>query len=615
MEFNLADLFERVAETVPEREALVCVGSETTKRSSGGDVRWSYEELLARTNQMAHLLLASGVRPGDRVGVHLHNGWPYVVAMMGCFSVRAIPVNVNYRYTAPELAYLFGDADLVAVITESENRTLLEKAIAAWGGESEVLIAGGAFADDLAAFPSVRPPVGARSADDRYLLYTGGTTGAPKGVVWRHEDIYFASLGGRGTPSAGVAPVTAPEQVAARARDGGPIMRRLPLCPMMHGGAMWIALQSHLSGGALVLSTDRTFRADTALRLLADERVDLTMLIGDATARPIAAELRSAPPGTYELGHLQVIASGGAVLSPDTKASLCASLPGVKVVDTFGASETGGQGRLRRSDGGPPVLLTDADTAVFDDEDRPVLPGSGVVGRLARTGNIPLGYWRDEAKSAVTFPVIDGKRWSVPGDLALVESDGAVRLLGRGSSCINTGGEKVYAEEVEAAIKADARVADALVVGLPDERFGQRVVAVLAFHHDDVEEAPGDQELGAAVRTQLAGYKVPKTWVRVPAVRRLVTGKPDYAWAVEVAAAEAVWDDLPADRRLPHPDRLSPHSELYERAMRAHDAAVGHGDLGYLDPLTGLYVMTARTLWKREGCCVSGCRHCPYLAR
>ncbi len=529
MEFNLADLFEAVVATVPGNEALVC-------RGTGGDpVRWTYADLGARTNQMARLLQEAGVGPGDRVGLDLHNGWPYVVGMMAAFALRAVPVNLNYRYTAHELAHVLRDAEPTVVLCEPALRPVVDEARAAVadGRDPVVLLADAALAPELDRRSADPVEVGPRSADDLYLLYTGGTTGMPKGVMWRHEDIYFASLGGRGTPSKGIPALTRPEQVVDRARKGDPIMRRLPLCPMMHGGAMWISLQTHLYGGALVLSTDRHFDADGALALMAAERVEMVMLIGDATARPLAAALASAPDA-HDLRALQVIASGGAILSADTADSLRRSLPAVKVVDTFGASETGGQGRLRRDPaGGPPRLLTDADTAVFDDAGIPIPPGTGAIGRLGRSGHIPLGYWRDAEKTAATFPELGGRRWSVPGDLARVEDDGSITLLGRSAVCINTGGEKVFVEEVEDAIKRHPAVADALVVGLPDERFGQQVAAVVSLRPD--AGIPSDAELAATARDHLAGYKVPRRWVRVEACRRLPTGKPDYAWARLVA--------------------------------------------------------------------------------
>ncbi len=307
-----------------------------------------------------------------------------------------------------------------------------------------------------------------------------------------------------------------------------------PLCPLMHGGAQWVALQTLLNGGALILDVDRHFDAGQALRLLADERVELTMLIGDATARPLADEL-AAHPELYDLSALQVIASGGAIMSPAVKEQLSGLLPSTKIVDTFGASETGGQGRLSSRGGDGLRLVTDEFTAVFDDDHRVVAPGSDVVGKLARRRWIPIGYYKDPEKTAVTFPVIDGVRWSIPGDNAVVKEDGTITLLGRGAMSINTGGEKVFPEEVEGAIKRHPAVFDAMVVGLPDDRFGQRVVAVVSARREIPR--PADRELDAFTREHVSGYKVPRAWVWADHCERLPTGKPDYAWARAVAEA------------------------------------------------------------------------------
>jgi acyl-CoA synthetase (AMP-forming)/AMP-acid ligase II len=530
VEFNLADLFEVVVDTVPEREALVVAGGGTVRS------RLRYDELAARVARVAGGLARRGVGVGDHVGIHLFNCAEYVEVMLALFSLRAVPVNVNHRYVAEELDYLFRDAELRAVVTEPELAATV-RSVAGHLPLLHTVVERGEDYERLVAEAPARPPdVGPRSADDLYLLYTGGTTGKPKGVMWRHEDVYFAALGGRGVPSQGIAPLAAPGELPERIRrDAGP-GRRLPLCPLMHGGAQWIALQALLSGGSLVLDVDRHFEPADALDVIAAERVELVMVIGDATARPLADALRQ-QPGRWDLSALQVVASGGAVLSPAVTAALAEVVPTAKVVDTFGASETGGQGRLaRRGPGDTPRLVTDGDTAVLGEDLRPVAPGA--VGRLARRGHVPLGYWKDEARTAATFPVVDGERWAVPGDYAVREHDGTVTLLGRGATCINTGGEKVYPEEVEAAIKQHPAVFDCLVVGVPDERFGQRVAAVVACQPG--VPWPGDDALEAEVRRHLAGYKVPRAWVRVAHCERLPTGKADYTWARDAAEA-AVW--------------------------------------------------------------------------
>jgi acyl-CoA synthetase (AMP-forming)/AMP-acid ligase II len=523
MEFQIADLFEAVADAVPANEALVC------GRGGQAEIRGTYAELEHRANRVANAFTDLGIGVGDHVGIHLYNSVEWVEVMLGLFKIRAVPVNVNYRYVADELAYLFADADLRAVVTDPQFEGLVADVRSGLPGLHNVVVRGEQYELLLAAADDGRPDGSRRSAGDLYLLYTGGTTGMPKGVMWRHEDIYFASLGGRGTPSRGLPALARPDEVADRARRGDPIRRRLPLCPLMHGGAQWVALQTLLNGGTLVLDVDHHFDARNALRLLADESVELTMLIGDATARPLADAL-AADPDAYDLSALQVIASGGAIMSPAVKRQLQELLPTTKVVDTFGASETGGQGRLSTGGGQRALrLMTDEYTAVFDDSLTPVEPGSGVVGRLARRGSIPLGYYKDPDKTAATFPVVDGVRWSVPGDNAVVEADGTITLLGRGAMSINTGGEKVFPEEVEGVIKSHPAVVDALVVGVPDERFGQRVAAVVSFR-DDLP-TPDDQQLTTYARSHVSGYKVPRTWVHVDVCKRLPTGKPDYAWA------------------------------------------------------------------------------------
>lgn len=539
VEFNLGDLFEGVVDAVPHNEALVLGSDGVAGR------RLTYADLEGRANRLAHAFRSLGIGPGDHVGLHLYNGIEYVEGMLALYKLRATPVNVNYRYVADELRYLFADADLKAVVTEPEFVATIDDVRDGLPLLGHVIARGASYEAMLDASSPERPDVADRSGDDLYLLYTGGTTGMPKGVMWRHEDIFFASLGGRGTPSKGIPAMTDANEIGARARRGDPINRRLPLCPLMHGGAMWVALQTLLNGGALVVATDRHFDPVAALRLLSGEGVQLTMIIGDATARPLADALER-EPDAFDLSRLQVIASGGAILSPAVKAMLTELLPTTKIVDTFGASETGGQGRLAKPvPGQTPRLLTDADTAVFDDEWHRVAPGSGAVGHLARTGYVPFGYYKDEAKSAATFPVVDGRRWSVPGDLAMVDDDGSIVLLGRGAMCINTGGEKVFPEEVEGAIKSHPAVFDAMVVGLPDERFGERVVAVIELRDEWRGRAPTDDELAAHTRLHVSGYKVPRMWVHADHCERLPTGKPDYTWARKAARAAAGASEAP----------------------------------------------------------------------
>ena len=516
--FNLAELFETVARAVPDREAMV-----------HGERRLTYADLDDRAARLASVLAAEGVGAGDHVGLHLWNGTEYLEGMLAAFKLRAVPININYRYVADELRYLFDDADLVALVHEPDFAELVS------GARTPGLRFTLARGDDYEAALSSAPPWvadGDRSGDDHYILYTGGTTGPPKGVVWRHEDIFFAALGGGGDP-----PITSPEELSERAPRGR--TRLLPACPFMHGSAHWMALSTLFRGGTVVVDPSPTFEPGGVWDVVAAERVTFLVIVGDAFGRPLLEAL-DAGDRDRDLSSLTVILSGGAVLSPTVKDALLARLPGCMVVDGFGASETGGQGQavaVPRASGANPRFRMDAATTVLDDDLRPVAPGSGVVGRLARRGRIPLGYHKDPERTAATFPVVDGVRWSVPGDLATVEEDGTVTVLGRGSVSINTGGEKVHPEEVETALKAHPSVFDAVVVGVPDDRWGQRVAAVVQLREGAPE--PSVEELAEHVRGSLAGYKVPRSLVVVDAVVRSPAGKADYRWALSAATASS----------------------------------------------------------------------------
>ena len=524
--FNLADLFEGAAEALPAQDAVVTAGVDQPTR------RRTYVELDARANQVAHVLHGLGIGAGDHVAVHAMNCLEFMEITLGVFKLRAVPINGNFRYTTEELAYVFDDAEVAAVFTQVGIR---DEAVAA-AGSRPVITIGGDYDAAIEGAPTTPVDVGPRSSDDRYLLYTGGTTGMPKGVVWRHEDVFFGALGGTGAPRQGLPPLASPDDIGAFVTKGTGITRRLPLCPLIHGGAQWIALTALLTGGTCLLTVDASLDAGSALRLATDERAEFLMIIGDAVARPLAAELRRNHEH-YDLRELRLISSSGAILSPAVRAELEEYLPSTRIIDRFGASETGGQGRIERSaDGGGPLqLLADEHTTVVGDDGRPIEPGSGRRGKLARSGWIPLGYWKDDEKTAATFPTIDGVRYSVPGDIATIEADGSISVFGRGSMVINTGGEKVFPEEVEAAVKGHPAVFDALVVGVPDERFGSRVAAVVSLV--DGAAAPGVEELADHCRAVIAGYKVPRELIVVPEVVRKVTGKGDYGWAKDAASA------------------------------------------------------------------------------
>ncbi|HTT85801.1 MAG TPA: AMP-binding protein, partial [Acidimicrobiales bacterium] len=425
MEFNLADLFETVADVAGARTAAVA-----------GDRRLSYVELDARANRLAHRLAAGGIGPGDFVGLQLVNGTEYLEAMLACFKVRAVPVNINYRYVAEELRYLFRDAGIVglvfhgcfgAAVAESvgemaERRVVLEVAD---GTPSSKL--GGDYEQEIRAERPDRD-FGPRSSDDLYCVYTGGTTGMPKGVLWRQEDIFFAGMGGGDPLSLGNV-VSAPEELASRVVAPGLVA--LAASPFMHASAQWLAFTMLFGGGTVVTLPGGRFDPGTLWDLVEKEKVNIVVVVGDAMALPLVEYLEG-HPGSCDTSSLLALGSGGAVLSAPTKRRLAAALPQCMVVDAFGSSETGQLGGHAPPDDpfGAPALRVDGLTAVLDEGGHPVVPGAGVVGHLARTGHIPLGYLGDPEKTAAVFVESEGTRWALPGDLATVAGDGTITLLG-----------------------------------------------------------------------------------------------------------------------------------------------------------------------------------------
>jgi acyl-CoA synthetase (AMP-forming)/AMP-acid ligase II len=545
MEFQLADLFEAVADAFPDREAIVC-----------GARRVTYRELDDDATRLAHALADLGVRAGDHVGCYLHNSIEYVLTMLACFKLRAVPVNVNYRYVTDELARLLAGAGLVALVFDrslgaqvAAVREAPPTLIEVEDGSGTQRVSTALRFDELLASGNAARDFGPRSADDHYVLYTGGTTGLPKGVVWRHEDIFFASIGG-GNP--GGPPISAPAELVDKVR-GNPNQRLAPflgpddpgpgefvtvsLGPLVHASGQWGAFGTLLGGGRLILYSERHMEMGLVLDLVERERIGMLTLVGDASAVPLLEAL-AADAGAHDTSSLILLGSGGSILSGDVKDQLLAALPSVQaILEAIGSSESPAQAiSLVTRDAPAPASLTfapKAETMVVDDDLRPIAAGTSAVGRLATTGRVPVGYHNDPERSARTFVVIDGKRWSLPGDMATVDADGTIHLLGRGSMCINTGGEKVYPDEVEAVLKAHPKIADAVVVGLPDERWGERVTAVVS------SAAPGDEptldDVSAHCRTRLAGYKVPRSMCVVRDVVRTPAGKPDYRWAREVA--------------------------------------------------------------------------------
>ena len=525
--FNLADLFELVAVQVPDRLALVA-----------GDVRLTYGELDARTNRLARHFVDRGLQPGAKVAIYAWNRAEWVEAFLAAFKARLTPINVNYRYVAHELRYLFDNADAEALVFERSFAPTVAEILPDLPKVSDLLVledgsaedAGDALRyEDALAASSPEPLSIERSADDLYFLYTGGTTGMPKGVMWRGEDIFFAALSGFNPQ-----PMAAPEDIRARLLPDGFDVRSLIAAPIMHGAAQWGLLNLLYVGGTSVLYTERGFDPVAVWRLAHAEQCMGLSLVGDAMARPLADALADRA-NALDVSCVKTIGSGGAVFSTAVKDQLRDLLPGVNVADSYGASETGASGTSASGDDARRFTVS-SEMNVLDDVLRPVAPGSGEIGRVARTGHIPLGYYKDDVKTAATFVVDpDGVRWVVPGDFGTVEDDGAIQLLGRGSQCINSGGEKIYPEEVEEALKSHPQVFDALVVGVPDDRFGERVAAVVAARPG---ATPTLEELSAHCRQTIAGYKAPRQLHLVDAVRRTPAGKANYGWAKEVATAQ-----------------------------------------------------------------------------
>lgn len=520
--FNLADLAEHTADLLPDRTALIC-----------GDHQLTFGELDAKANRVAHHLAAQGIERDDHVAIYAYNSLEYVEAMLGAYKLRAVPINVNYRYVEDELAYLFDNADVVAAVFQAE----FAPRIAAVAGRltklrHRVQVGDGAPPSETGAVDyeqvladeSPERDFGPRDDGDRYILYTGGTTGLPKGVVWRHEDVW-RTLGGGIDFVTGVR-VADEWELARAAADTEPSMG-LVLAPLMHGAAQWATLGGLFKGVTNVILP--RFDPHLVWDAVQRYRIAVVTITGDAMARPLIDALNE---GRYDTSALVAISSTAAVFSPVVKAQLFELLPDVVISEAVGSSEGGFNGMrlVEKGSSGEPAsagglinVPLGPDSTVIGDDDRPVAPGQ--VGRLARGGNVPVGYYKDSEKTAATFIEVSGRRHAVPGDFARLELDGTMTLLGRGSQCINTGGEKVYPEEVESALKAHPKVFDALVLGVDDVRWGQAVAAVVEPRPGEVPTLP---ELAEHCRTRLAGYKVPRRLDLVERMPRQPSGKPDY---------------------------------------------------------------------------------------
>ncbi|ORB71449.1 acyl-CoA synthetase [Mycobacterium scrofulaceum] len=536
---NIADLAEHAIDAVPDRVALIC-----------GDEKLTYAQLEEKANRLAHYLIDQGVKKDDKVGLYCRNRIEIVIAMLGIVKAGAILVNVNYRYVEGELRYLFDNSDMVALVHERQYSDRVANVLPDTPNVKTILVIedgsdndyqryGGVEFYSAIAQGSPERDFGDRSEDDIYLLYTGGTTGFPKGVMWRHEDIYRVLFGGTDFATG---QFVEDEYDLAKAAAANPPMVRYPIPPMIHGATQSATWMSIFSGQTTVLAPE--FNAEDVWRTIHEHKVNLLFFTGDAMARPLLDALDT--DHDYDLSSLFLLASTAALFSPSIKERLLELLPNRVITDSIGSSETGfGGTSIVAKDaphaGGPRVTI-DHRTVVLDEEGNEVEPGSGVRGFIAKKGNIPVGYYKDEKKTAETFKTINGVRYAIPGDWAIVEEDGTVTMLGRGSVSINSGGEKIYPEEVEAALKGHADVFDALVVGVPDPRYGQHVAAV-------VQPRPGSRptlaELDRFVRSEIAGYKVPRSLWLVDEVKRSPAGKPDYRWAKEQTEARPA-DDVHA---------------------------------------------------------------------
>ena len=529
---NIAALHEAIAEVAPDRDCIVW-----------RDRTLSWAHVTDRTRRLANGLLSLGVggtvhdvthgwqSPHDHVALLLTNGNEYLEGMLGCWKARAAAVNCNYRYTAEELAYVLADSAATAIVYHARFAPIVDAARDACpslrhfvhvddGSGIAPLDGSIDFEDLLAGASADRPPV-AWPGDDRYVVYTGGTTGRPKGVLWRQDDFLASALGIVGPES---------DLVERARRPNRP--RALPAPPFMHGAAHWNAISCWLSGGTVVIQgeTDRLDPADV-LDTCARADVGSLLIVGDAFARPLLDEQEALP---RDLSSLRMVMTGGAILSPATKERFGRVLPDVRIIDVLGSSETGRHGISSSGGSGDATsagFAPSASTVVLDEHRRRELsPGEDQVGWLAQRGRVPLGYLGDPAKTEATFPVVDGVVHAIAGDRARLSDDGRLVLLGRESVTINTGGEKVHAEEVEQILKGHPAIYDALVVGRPSERWGQEVVAVVATAAD-----VDDETLAAHLGSHLARFKLPKAIIRVDEVRRSASGKPDYAWARSVA--------------------------------------------------------------------------------
>jgi 3-oxocholest-4-en-26-oate---CoA ligase len=534
MEMHMATVWEAVADAVPDATALV-----------HGDTRRTWAEYDRRAAGLAGALTDAGLGPDSKVGLYLYNSNEYLESQHGAFKLRGVPVNVNYRYLDDELSYLLDNADAEALFFHTSLADRVDRVrerlpklkVLVEVDDDGTHLDGAARYEDLVAHDPM--PRIERREDDVYMLFTGGTTGMPKGVMYAQGGFTsnFVTLGYAATGFPIPTDAAQIPEIVRSLHESGQAPVSIPACPLMHGTGMWLgSMIPLLAGGTVVTLTSRSLDAGELWRAAVDERATMIVIVGDAFAKPMIraldAAIESGQP--YDLSNVRMIISSGVMWTAEVKEALLDRAEHLMLIDAMGSTE-GGMGNQVTMRGLPvqtAKFTAQPETKLFSEDGRRIEPGSGEMGMVAAGGNVPLGYYKDPEKSANTFKVIDGVRYSFPGDWGYIEADGTLTLLGRGSQCINTGGEKVYPEEVEEAVKLHPAIEDCLVVGVPDEKFGERIVAVAALVQGG---AANEGELIATAKGKLAAYKAPKQVVIVERVPRAPNGKADYKTAKKLA--------------------------------------------------------------------------------
>ena len=538
MEFQVADLFEAVTDQIPEREALIL-----------GQKRLTYSQLDKKSNKAAHMLKKIGISKGDHIGIYAYNCIEWIEVMLGAYKIGAVPININYRYVEEELAYLIGNSDMVAIVYQSQFAPLLkaikdrtpslkeyihikesdEELPKSFNQESKEY-------KTLIDIESEERSFEKRSGKDMYVLYTGGTTGLPKGVMWTQEDVIMTLGGGIDHLTGEKFP--SPEGMSKKCLADQ--ITALALAPLMHGAAQWQALNSFFSGWKLILNDQKNFNASYIWNLIAKEKVQNLTITGDAMGRPLADELPQVFKDNINIDSLSILSSTAAIFSSVIKDEFLNFLPNLLIIDAVGSSETGSTGiniydknAKKKNAGGPTFDRPKHSTILHPKTLTPIKEtDTETIGYLARSGNVPIGYYKDKKKSASTFVEENKTKYSLPGDQAKFNSKGQIVLLGRGSVSINSGGEKIFPEEVEAALKAHPKVFDCLVVGIPDKRWGEKVTAIIQSRDGKKIKM---NDLKTACKTYVASYKFPKELKFVKRIKRSPSGKPNYIWAKDQA--------------------------------------------------------------------------------